>query len=122
MKTETGIPINIANDILEKLKTAKDQIDSRVQELEDNNPDYANPVIFDIGIKDTFLEVEQEEETKQFYALNKLSDQTLLVLELLVGILGKWNLISSDAPEATWSKVKGYFQQEMGDKISKGFL
>jgi hypothetical protein len=122
MKNEDGIFEDKANTILEKLKNAKDEVDNKVQDLEDKNPDYATPITFDIGIKDAFLEVEQEEETKQFYSLSEVREKGLLVLEVLVGALGRWNLISSNDPKATWNKIKEYFSQEMGDKISGYFL
>ena len=122
LKNEDGVHEHMVNIILEKLKNAKDEVDKKIEDLENNNPDCSTAVRFDIGIKENFLEIEQEEETKLFYSLSEIGEQALLVLEVLVGALGKWDLITPNDPKATWNKIKEYFSQEMGDNINDYFL
>eukprot|EP01022_Parablepharisma_sp_SALTPOND_P007929 TRINITY_DN1344_c0_g2_i1.p1 TRINITY_DN1344_c0_g2~~TRINITY_DN1344_c0_g2_i1.p1 ORF type:complete len:718 (+),score=151.36 TRINITY_DN1344_c0_g2_i1:85-2154(+) len=107
-----------AEEILDTLKWKKSEIDFQIKTIEESSPDFSKPVGFDIGLKDTFLEVEQTDEVNQFYALNKPSPETLLVAKILAGLLGKWDLVNPEDSEITWARIKAYFAGEMKDNIS----
>ena len=101
-----------------ELKRNGELVKKEIERMERENENVRKPVEFDIGIKDTFLEVEQTEEAKQLYDIEQPSELILLVAKILVGLLGKWDLINPEDPSATWQQIKIYFAERMKDNIS----
>ena len=122
LKSEIELPINIGNQILETIKKAKNDVDEKMQQIENNNPEYSNSVKFDIGLKTAFLEVEPAEEIKQFYQMENPSPEALLIAKIIVGSLNKWDLINESDSSATWENIKDFFLEEMDDRVGEYFL
>lgn len=111
----------ILSEVCKALKIKGKDIELSIKTLEKLKPKCTVPVIFDIGINSNFLEVSQVEEVKEFYNITNPSPQSLLVVEILIGLLGKWELIQ-DNVEVTWNNIKNYFQEVMKDNISKKLI
>ena len=105
--------IKIINDIKNKLQIKKEELKSSFKSIE---PNTIKPT-FNIGINENFLLADLSEEVKEFNKLTKISKQNLTVMELLVGLLGKWNVFESK--EDPWASIKNFFNDEVGDEIRK---
>eukprot|EP00826_Nyctotherus_ovalis_P005958 TRINITY_DN11364_c0_g1_i2.p1 TRINITY_DN11364_c0_g1~~TRINITY_DN11364_c0_g1_i2.p1 ORF type:complete len:1024 (+),score=358.42 TRINITY_DN11364_c0_g1_i2:149-3220(+) len=107
--------------VIQALKEKETELQNEIINIEINHSNCSEPVDFDIGIKDTFLEIDQEDEAKLFYDLEAPSPETLLTVKILAGALGRWELIDQE-PEVTWINIKSYFKEEMKERVSGYFL
>ncbi len=100
----------------------RDEVAKRQKDFETVNKEASKPIIFEIGLTETFLEVDQGEEVKQFYSIASPSPMILLMAKIVVGLLNRWELINPNDANATWTSIKAYFSEQMKDNISNYLL
>lgn len=106
----------IAAEIQNSLKNTKTQLETKQKELLEQYKECEKQANFELGLAETFMEVEITEELAKFYAYEKPAMEILLIAKILFGLLGKWDLISEN-DEITWKNIKTFFKEEMKDAI-----
>lgn len=81
----------------------------------------AEPIL-DLGVKETYLEIEEMDEAKLMYSITNPLPTTVLRGKILIGLLNKWELIIPNDDKGSWNNIKAYFSKEMGENISSYFL
>jgi len=117
----TEVSTEFLENIKNTLQTKSEEVEEKIKSLKKSHPNSSTPVIFDIGINKSFLEIDQIEESKEFYNLSTPSTQSLLVMITLTGFLGRWELIEQGNPDKTWRNIKNHFSTHIGYNISKYF-
>jgi hypothetical protein len=109
--------LKVLDEAIRILKAKKVEIESNLTSLKSSCDDYASPVTFDIGVNTAFLEIDGVDEVKNFYKLSNPSPQTLLIGKVVMGLLGKWDLILTGSSSTIWKSIQSYFKMTMGYNI-----
>lgn len=109
--------MKVLDEAVRMLKARKAEVEAAISKLRKSSENCAVPVAFDLGVNAAFLEIDQTEEVKNFYKLSNPSPQTLLIGKVIMGLLGKWDLILSGNSSTVWKNIQSYFQSQMGEEI-----
>ena len=117
LKNEGRQDLKVLDEAIKILKAKKAEIDFNISSLKRSYNDYASPVPFDVGVNSAFLEIDEIDEVKNFYKLSNPSPQTLLIGKVVMGLLGKWDLILSGNSSTIWKNIQSYFRTTMDNNI-----
>ena len=117
MKSFSEIDFDLIKEVLPILKAKKEEVDTKIKNIKKSNPSCSKPIVFDIGINSAFLELYQPDEVRKFYELSAPSPQILTIGEILVGLLGEWDLTPVSNPEERWKKIQSFFRKETQENI-----
>ena len=102
----------IIEDVIRNLRMKKSEIDSKISMIKKLNIHCTDQVTFDMKENCSFLEEDRNGEIESFYKLSNPSPQTLLVGEVILGLLGRWELININEPMTTWKNIQTYFKSQ----------
>ena len=100
-------------EIKKSLISVQSKLNNDLTTLESQSPNCSQPIQFDIGINETFLELDDPDDNEKFYRSPELSPQNLLVIRAILGLLGRWDIV-----ESSCDNIKSFFRNTIGNNIS----